>query len=44
MEQHVITAELSAPGAQELLTVMSSAHLACTAENGTPRVIPVGFF
>lgn len=44
MEQHVITDELSAPGAQELLAATSSAHLAYNAEDGTPRVIPVGFF
>ena len=44
MEQHVIAAELSVTGAQELLTAMSSAHLAYNAEDGTPRVIPVGFF
>lgn len=44
MEQHVIAAELSATGAQELLAATSAAHLAYNAENGTPRVIPVGFF
>ena len=44
MEQHVIAAELSAAGAQELLAATSSAHLAYNAEDGTPRVIPVGFF
>ena len=44
MEQHVIAAELSATGAQELLAATSSAHLAYNAEDGTPRVIPVGFF
>lgn len=44
MEQHVIVAELSAAGAQELLAATSSAHLAYNAEDGTPRVIPVGFF
>jgi hypothetical protein len=44
MEQHTIAAELSMPGAQELLASTSSAHLAYTAEDGTPRVIPVGYF
>ena len=44
MEQHVIAAELSATGAQELLASTSSAHLAYNAGDGTPRVIPVGFF
>ena len=44
MEQHVLAAELSAAGARELLATTSSAHLAYNAENGTPRVIPVGFF
>ena len=44
MDQHVIAAELSATGAQELLGATSSAHLAYNAENGTPRLIPVGFF
>jgi nitroimidazol reductase NimA-like FMN-containing flavoprotein (pyridoxamine 5'-phosphate oxidase superfamily) len=44
MEEHVIAAELSATGAQELLAATSSAHLAYNGENGTPRVIPVGFF
>jgi nitroimidazol reductase NimA-like FMN-containing flavoprotein (pyridoxamine 5'-phosphate oxidase superfamily) len=44
MEQHVIVAELSATGAQELLAATSSAHLAHNAEDGTPRVTPIGFF
>jgi hypothetical protein len=44
MERHVIAAELSAAGAQELLAATSSAHLAYNAEDRTPRVIPVGFF
>lgn len=44
MEQHVIAAELSAPGAQELLASTSAAHLAYDAEDGTPRVVPVGYF
>ena len=44
MEQRDINDELSAAGAQELLTSTSAAHLAYTATDGTPRVIPVGFF
>jgi general stress protein 26 len=44
MEQRDIDAELSADGAQELLASTSSAHLAYTAKDGTPRVILVGFF
>ncbi len=44
MEQHVIAAELAVTGAQELLAATSSAHLAYNAEDGTPRVIPVGYF
>jgi hypothetical protein len=44
MEQHVISAELSEPGAQEMLATTSSAHLAYIAKDGTPRVIQVGYF
>ena len=44
MEQHEIEAELSVPGAHELLTSTSAAHLAYVGEDGTPRVVPVGFF
>jgi nitroimidazol reductase NimA-like FMN-containing flavoprotein (pyridoxamine 5'-phosphate oxidase superfamily) len=44
VEQDVISAELSASGAQKLLASTSFGHLAYTAEDGTPRVIPVGFF
>ena len=44
MESDAIAAELSATGAQELLAATSAAHLAYNAGNGTPRVIPVGYF
>jgi hypothetical protein len=44
MEQQDIDAELSTVGAQELLTSTSAAHLAYIGRDGTPRVIPVGFF
>jgi nitroimidazol reductase NimA-like FMN-containing flavoprotein (pyridoxamine 5'-phosphate oxidase superfamily) len=36
--------ELSTTGAQELLTSTSAGHLAYIGRDGTPRVIPVGFF
>lgn len=36
--------ELSTTGAQELLASPSAAHLAYVGKDGTPRVIPVGFF
>ena len=44
MEQQEINAELSRTGAQELLTSPQSARLAYIGRDGTPRVIPVGFF
>jgi hypothetical protein len=44
MDQHEINEELSAAGAQELLTATTSAHLAYSGKDGTPRVIPVGFY
>jgi hypothetical protein len=44
MEQHDIDAELSMPGARELLDATSAAHLAYVGQDGTPRVVPVGFF
>jgi hypothetical protein len=44
MERQDIDDELSAAGAQELLTSTSAAHLAYIGGDGTPRVIPVGFF
>ena len=43
MEYQVMATELSATGAQELLAATSSSHLAYNAEDGTPRLIPVGF-
>ena len=36
--------ELSTAGAQELLGSPSAAHLAYLGRDGTPRVVPVGFF
>jgi hypothetical protein len=44
VERRDIDDELATPGAQELLTSTSGAHLAYLAKDGTPRVIPVGFF
>ena len=44
MERQDIDGELSTTGAQELLTSTSAAHLAYIGRDGTPRVIPVGFF
>lgn len=44
MERQEIDDELSAMGAEELLASTSAAHLAYTEKDGTPRVIPVGFF
>ncbi len=44
MERQDIDDELSATGAQELLSSTSAAHLAYIGNDGTPRVIPVGFF
>ena len=44
MEQQEIDDELSTAGAQELLASTSAAHLAYIGKDGTPRVIPVGFF
>ena len=44
MERQDIADELSETGAQELLASGSAAHLAYIGKDGTPRVIPVGFF
>jgi nitroimidazol reductase NimA-like FMN-containing flavoprotein (pyridoxamine 5'-phosphate oxidase superfamily) len=44
MDRQDIDAELSVPGARELVESTSAAHLAYVAQDGTPRVIPVGFF
>jgi nitroimidazol reductase NimA-like FMN-containing flavoprotein (pyridoxamine 5'-phosphate oxidase superfamily) len=44
MDRKDIDHELSPTGAQELLTSSSAAHLAYIGKDGTPRVIPVGFF
>ena len=43
MRQQDIDDELAIPGAQELLTSTSAAHLAYIGADGVPRVIPVGF-
>jgi hypothetical protein len=44
MQRQEIDEELSTAGAQELLASTSAAHLAYIGQDGTPRVIPVGFF
>ena len=44
MERHEIDAELNTPGAQELLSATSAAHLAYVGTDAMPRVIPVGFW
>jgi hypothetical protein len=44
MDRHELDGELSATGAQELLTTTAMAHLAYTGRDEAPRVAPVGFF
>src|ERR1700758_4399588 len=44
VDQPDIENELGAPCARELLASTSAAHFAYTGRDGTPRVIPVGFF
>lgn len=44
MDRVDIDAELSEPGARQLIESTSAAHLAYVATDGTPRVVPVGFF
>jgi nitroimidazol reductase NimA-like FMN-containing flavoprotein (pyridoxamine 5'-phosphate oxidase superfamily) len=44
MKRQEIADELATTGAQELLASTSAAHLAYIGKDGTPRVIPVGFF
>ena len=44
MERHEIDAELAITGAQQLLTSSSMVHLAYVGKDGTPRVIPMGFY
>ncbi len=44
MERQDIDDELSTTGAQELLASSSAAHLAYVGKDGSPRVIPVGFY
>jgi hypothetical protein len=44
MERRDIEAELSTTGARELLASTWAAHLAYVGRDGTPRVIPIGYF
>jgi pyridoxamine 5'-phosphate oxidase-like protein len=44
MQRHDIDTELARPGAHELLTTNTLAHVAYLGTDGTPRVIPIGFW
>jgi hypothetical protein len=44
MKQHELDEELANPGAQQLLTSKTMTRLAYLGADGTPRVIPVGFY
>lgn len=44
MNREEIERELSLPGARDLRESSSAAHLAYVTGDGTPRVIPVGFY
>lgn len=44
MDTHEIAAELAEPGAADLLATAPLARLAYIGLDGTPRVIPIGFF
>jgi Pyridoxamine 5'-phosphate oxidase len=44
MDPHDIADELGQPGAQHLLTSPQMARLAYLGKDGTPRVIPLGFY
>ena len=44
MKRHDIEAELSSAGARDLLASTSATHLAYVAKDGTPRVIPIGYY
>ena len=44
MDQQTIDEELTHEGACELLASTAAAHLAYVAKDGTPRVVPVGFY
>lgn len=44
MERHEIDGELALTGAQQLLTSGSMVRLAYVGKDGTPRVIPMGFY
>ncbi|MDW3212663.1 MAG: pyridoxamine 5'-phosphate oxidase family protein [Ilumatobacteraceae bacterium] len=44
MDQTSIDAELADPNAQDLIASTAAAHLAYTALDGSPRVVPVGFY
>ena len=44
MDRQHIDEELATAGARELLQAPSAAHLAYVGTDGTPRVVPVGFY
>jgi hypothetical protein len=44
VEPQTMNDELAQPGAQDLLTSPHLARVAYTGTDGTPRVIPIGFF
>lgn len=44
MDRAQIVDELAMTGAKELLASTAAAHLAYTGTDGTPRVVPVGFY
>ena len=44
MERHEIDDELGSAGTREMLASTAAAHLAYVGVDGTPRVVPVGFW
>ncbi len=44
MDEATVSAELAQEGARQLLASTAAAHLAYVARDGTPRVVPVGFY
>ena len=44
MDPQEIESELAIGGARELLESTNAAHLSYVAADGTPRVVPVGYF
>jgi nitroimidazol reductase NimA-like FMN-containing flavoprotein (pyridoxamine 5'-phosphate oxidase superfamily) len=44
MDQHEITEELEHPGARDLLASATLVRLAYSGSDGSPRVVPIGFY